>query len=100
MRVCPPQLARPELACALPGRYRALPCRATDETYVRAAGQWRYLRRAVDQNGRFIDIQLTSRPDAKAAKTFPKQAIKVVRLYRPVSICTPSCLISVRPPAA
>ncbi|WP_363323058.1 DDE-type integrase/transposase/recombinase [uncultured Jannaschia sp.] len=77
-----------------------MPCRATDETYVCAAGQWRYLRRAVDQNGRFIDLRLPYRRDAKAAKTSPKQANKVVRLYRPISICTPSCLISVRPPAA
>ncbi|MBL3594281.1 IS6 family transposase [Rhodovulum sulfidophilum] len=59
-----------------------------DETYVRVGGKWRYLWRAVDQNGQFIDFRLTARRDVKAAKAFLKQAIERVRLYRPVSICT------------
>ena len=59
-----------------------------DETYVRVGGKWRYLWRAVDQKGQFIDFRLTARRDAKAAKAFLKQAIDGVRLYRPVSICT------------
>lgn len=59
-----------------------------DETYVRVGGQWRYLWRAVDQTGQFIDFRLTAKRDAKAAKAFLKQAIDGVRLYRPVSICT------------
>ena len=42
----------------------------------------------MDQKGRFIDFRLTARRDAKAAKTFLKQAIDGVRLYRPVSTCT------------
>ena len=33
-------------------------------------------------------MRLTARRDAKAAKTFLKQAIDGVRLYRPVSTCT------------
>ncbi|WP_299657002.1 DDE-type integrase/transposase/recombinase [uncultured Jannaschia sp.] len=65
-----------------------MPCRVTDETYVRVGGKWRYLWRAVDQNGRFIDFRLTARRDAKAAKAFLKQASEGARLYRPVSICT------------
>ena len=59
-----------------------------DETYVRVGGKWRYLWRAVDQNGQFIDFRLTAKRDAKAAKAFLNQAIERVRLYRPVSICT------------
>ena len=59
-----------------------------DETYVRVGGRGRYLWRAVDQKGQFVDFRLTARRDAKAAKAFLKQAMEGVRLYRPVSICT------------
>ncbi|WP_081536261.1 IS6 family transposase [Rhodovulum sp. P5] len=59
-----------------------------DEAYVRVGGKWRYLWRAVDQNGQFIGFRLAARRDAKAAKAVLKQAIEHVRLYRPVSICT------------
>ncbi|UWQ23113.1 IS6 family transposase [Jannaschia sp. W003] len=58
-----------------------------DETYVRVGGHWRYLWRAVNQNGRFIDFRLTTRRDAKAAKASLKQAVQGARLHRPVSIC-------------
>lgn len=57
-----------------------------DETYIRVDGKWRYLWRAVDQEGQFIDFRLTVRRDARAAKAFLKQAIERVRLYRPVTI--------------
>jgi transposase-like protein len=30
-----------------------------DETYVKVAGRWRYLYRAVDQNGQIIDVMLS-----------------------------------------
>ena len=46
----------------------------TDETYVRVGGKWRYLWRAVDQKGKFIDFILTARRDAKASKAFLRQA--------------------------
>lgn len=59
-----------------------------DETYVRVGGKWRYLWRAVDQQGQFVDFRLTARRDAKAAKAFLKQAIESSRPYRPVAICT------------
>ena len=59
-----------------------------DETYVRVGGRWRYLWRAVDQNGQFIDFRLTAKRDAKSARAFLKQAIDGARLYRPASICT------------
>ena len=41
-----------------------------DETYVRVGGRGRYLWRAVDQAGQFIDFRPTARRDAKAAKAF------------------------------
>lgn len=58
-----------------------------NETCVRVGGKWRYLWRAVDQEGQFIDFRLTARRDARAAKAFLKQAIERVRLYRSVTIC-------------
>ena len=60
----------------------ARPCRHAvgdhwfvDETYVRVAGVWRYVYRAVDQRGQVIDIYLSTRRNAKAARTFFQRAI-------------------------
>ena len=41
-----------------------------DETYVRVAGKWTYLYRAVDSTGATIDFLLSARRDAAAAKRF------------------------------
>ena len=41
-----------------------------DETYVKVAGRWTYLHRAVDQHGQVIDILLSQRRDAPAARAF------------------------------
>jgi IS6 family transposase len=41
-----------------------------DETYVKVAGQWRYLYRAVDQFGQVIDVFLSERRDTSAARRF------------------------------
>ena len=59
-----------------------------DETYIRVGGKWRYLWRAIDENGQLVDFRLTARCDAKAAKAFLNRVIERVRLHRPVSICT------------
>lgn len=59
-----------------------------DESCIRVGGKWRYLWRAVDANGQMIDLRLTARRDAKAAKAFLNKAIERVRLHRPVKICT------------
>ena len=60
----------------------ARPCRHgvgghwfVDETYVKVCGSWRYVYRAVDQNGQVIDVYLSSKRDLKAATTFFKMAI-------------------------
>jgi transposase-like protein len=57
--------------------HAARPCRhATgdrwfvDETYVKVAGRWRYLYRAVDQFGQVIDVFLSERRDTAAARRF------------------------------
>jgi len=52
----------------------ARPCRHTvgdrwqvDETYVKVAGRWRYVYRAIDQFGQVIDVFVSPRRDAAAA---------------------------------
>jgi transposase, IS6 family len=41
-----------------------------DETYLRVAGRWTYLYRAVDSASATIDFLLSARRDAAAAKRF------------------------------
>ena len=55
----------------------ARPCRHSvgdrwfvDETYVRVAGIWRYVYRAVDQWGQVIEIYVSKRRNIAAARTF------------------------------
>ena len=62
----------------------ARPCRHapgnrwfTDETYIKAAGQWTYLYRAVDQRGQVIDVMLPARRDLAAARRFFTRALRV-----------------------
>jgi IS6 family transposase len=46
-----------------------------DETYVKVAGRWRYVYRAIDQFGQVIDVFVSPRRDANAACRFFEQAI-------------------------
>jgi transposase, IS6 family len=46
-----------------------------DETYVKVAGRWTYLYRAVDQHGQVIDVLVSERRDAVAAQAFFAQAL-------------------------
>ena len=46
-----------------------------DETYVRIAGRWVYLFRAVDSHGDTVDFYLSETRDREAAKTFLQKAI-------------------------
>jgi IS6 family transposase len=41
-----------------------------DETYVRVAGVWRYVYRAVDQHGQVIDVNVSKRRNVDAATRF------------------------------
>jgi IS6 family transposase len=41
-----------------------------DETYVEVAGRWRYVYRAIDQFGQVIDVPVSPRRDAAAARRF------------------------------
>jgi transposase-like protein len=41
-----------------------------DETYVKVAGKWRDVYRAVDQSGQIIDVLVSARRDLRAARRF------------------------------
>lgn len=47
-----------------------------DETYLRVAGKWTYLYRAVDSTGATVDFLLSPRRDADAAKRFFQKALR------------------------
>src|ERR1039458_7430863 len=61
----------------------ARPCRHVpgdrwfaDETYVKVAGRWAYLYRAIDQHGQVIDVLLSARRDLAAARRFFARALR------------------------
>src|SRR6266545_4619240 len=60
---------------ARPCRHRVGDRWQVDETYVKVAGRWRYVYRAIDQSGQVIDVFVSARRDAKAARRFFEQAI-------------------------
>jgi IS6 family transposase len=47
-----------------------------DETYLRVAGKWTYLYRAVDSTGDTIEFLLSPKRDADAAKRFFQKALR------------------------
>jgi transposase, IS6 family len=60
----------------------ARPCRHApgirwfaDETYLKVAGKWAYLYRAIDQHGQVIDVLLSARRDLAAARRFFTRAL-------------------------
>ena len=72
----------------------ARPCRhgvgdrwQVDETYVKVAGKWRYVYRAIDQFGQVIDVFVTPQRDAKAAQRFFERAFNTTRVM-PVEVTT------------
>src|ERR1043166_3002919 len=46
-----------------------------DETFIRIAGQWMYLFRAVDAHGQTVDFYLSETRDREAAKVFLQKAL-------------------------
>jgi transposase-like protein len=64
-----------------------------DETYVKVAGRWVYLYRAVDQHGQVIDVYASTRRDAGAARRFFHKA-RIATGVAPVEVVTdraPTC---------
>jgi transposase, IS6 family len=55
---------------ARPCRHAIGDCWYVDETYVKVAGHWRYVYRAVDQYGQIIDVYVSVRRDTRAARRF------------------------------
>ena len=47
-----------------------------DETYVKVAGHWTYLYRAVDQHGQVIDLMVSERRERAAAQAFFTHALR------------------------
>ena len=64
---------------ARPCRHRVGDRWQVDETYVKVAGQWRYVYRAIDQFGQVIDVFVASRRDTKAAQRFFHRAIETTK---------------------
>jgi transposase-like protein len=65
---------------ARPCRHRVGDRWQVDETYVKVAGQWRYVYRAIDQFGQVIDVYVSPRRDAKAAQRFFEGAIGTTKI--------------------
>ena len=58
-----------------------------DETYLKVGGTWRYLFRAIDQFGQIIDVYLSRRRNAEAARRFFERALDRTRTS-PVEVTT------------
>ena len=59
----------------------------TDATYVKIAGNWCYLYRAIDREGNLVDVYLSDTRDQVAAENFFKQA-QVTTNITPIQITT------------
>ncbi len=78
------------------GRWRV------DETYLKIGGRQRYLFRAIDAQGQIVDVYLSDRRDAAAARTFFEGAIHVsgvtpTRVTTDKAKCYPPALRTVLP---
>jgi transposase-like protein len=57
-----------------------------DETYVKVRGEWVYLYRAVDKEGKTVDFLLSRQRDINAAKAFLRKAMKGRRVPAKVTL--------------
>jgi transposase-like protein len=57
-----------------------------DETYIKVAGEWKYLYRAVDRDGDTIDFLLRAKRDRAAARKFLERAIDLHGLPEKITI--------------
>jgi transposase-like protein len=63
-----------------------------DETYVKVNGSWRYVYRAIDQYGQVIDVLVSPRRDATAARRFFSRALATLKV-RPSEVVTDAAAI-------
>jgi transposase, IS6 family len=71
---------------ALPSRHVAGDRWFVDETYLKVAGQWVYLYRAIDRHGQVIDVLASLKRDLAAARRFFARALNAAR--RPTEVTT------------
>jgi transposase-like protein len=65
---------------ARPCRHRVGDRWFVDETYVKVAGQWRYVYRAIDQFGQVIDVFVSPRRDGASARRCFERAIGTTKI--------------------
>jgi IS6 family transposase len=63
-----------------------------NETYVEVNGVWRYVYRAIDQYGQVIDVLVTARRDATAARRFFRRAIATLKV-KPTEVVTDAAAV-------
>jgi IS6 family transposase len=63
-----------------------------DETYVKVNGVWRYVYRAVDQYGQVIDVLVSARRDAQAARRFFRRALATLKVT-PTEVVTAAAAV-------
>jgi transposase-like protein len=64
-----------------------------DETYVKVNGVWRYVYRAVDQRGQIVDVLVSKRRDAHAARLFFTRALATLKVT-PSEVVTDAAPVS------
>ncbi len=63
-----------------------------DDTYIKVNGVWRYVYRAIDQYGQVIDVLVSSRRDAQAARRFFRRALGAVKVT-PTEVVTDAAAV-------
>ena len=58
-----------------------------DETYVKVAGRWCYLYRAIDRDGQLIDSMLSEHRDKHAARRFLRKLVEIAE-RKPMRVTT------------
>jgi transposase-like protein len=65
---------------------------SVDETYVKVNGVWRYVYRAIDQYGQVIDVLVSARRDADAARRFFRRALSALKVT-PTEVVTDAAAV-------
>ncbi|MFD0585846.1 IS6 family transposase [Dactylosporangium darangshiense] len=63
-----------------------------DDTYVKVNGVWRYVYRAVDQYGQVIDVLVSARRDADAARRFFRRVLSTLKV-KPTEVVTDAAAV-------
>jgi transposase-like protein len=63
-----------------------------DETYMKVVGQWRYVYQAIDKVGQDIDVLISARRNASAARRFFDQAVGAIKVT-PAEVVAGHCFV-------